>query len=76
VENTLFFSKVNMQSVMVVKAILMCFEFAYGLKVNYSKSIVGGEGISSNDLLRFSSLLNCGIMKASFTYFGYESIRD
>ncbi|XP_068466539.1 uncharacterized protein [Phaseolus vulgaris] len=34
----------KIKSVMVVKAILMCFEFAYGLKVNYSKSIVGGEG--------------------------------
>ena len=45
-DETLFLNKANMQSVLAVKTTLMCFELAYGLKVNYSKSKVGGEGIS------------------------------
>ena len=40
-DNTLFFCKASIQSVMTLKAILKCFELAFGLKVNYSKSKVG-----------------------------------
>jgi len=65
---TLFFSKANLQCVLAVKATLMCFELAFGLKVNYSKSKVGGEGNSSDQFSRFASILNCDGMKAHFTY--------
>ncbi|XP_068472008.1 uncharacterized mitochondrial protein AtMg01250-like [Phaseolus vulgaris] len=36
-DDTLFFNKANLQSVLAVKATLMCFELASGLKANYSK---------------------------------------
>ena len=71
-DGTLFFSKANLQSLLVVKATLMCFELASRLKVNYSKSKAGGEGISFNHLLRFVSVLNCDVMKAHFTYLGIK----
>jgi len=57
---------------MAVKATLMCFELAYGLKGNYFKSKVGGEVINSDKLLRYASALNCVIMKAHFTYLGMK----
>ena len=44
-DDTLFFCKASIQSVMTLKAILKCFELVYGLKVNYSKSKVGGVGV-------------------------------
>jgi len=44
-DDTLFFCKAPIQSVLTLKTILKCFELAYGLKVNYSKSKVGGVGV-------------------------------
>jgi len=35
------FCKVTTQSVLTLKAIMKCFELAYGVKVNYSKNKVG-----------------------------------
>jgi len=58
--------------VLAVKATLMCFELASGLKVNYSKSKVGWKGISSDKLSRFASVLNCDVMKVPFTYLGMK----
>ena len=67
-DDTLFLCKASIQSVLTLKAILKCFEFASGLKVNYSKSKVGGVRVNINQL--FASILNCDIMKAPFSYLG------
>ena len=42
----------------------------YGLKVNYSKSKVGGVGVDMNQTSIFASILNCDIMKVHFSYLG------
>ena len=69
-DDTLFFCKASIQSVLTLKAILKCFELASGLKVNYSKSKVGGVGVNMNQTKIFASILNCDIMKAPFSYLG------
>ena len=69
-DNTLFFCKASTQSVLTLKAILKCFELASGLKVNYSKSKVGGVGVNVNQMMVFASILNCDIMKTHFSYLG------
>ena len=71
-DDTLFFSKASIQSVLNLKAILKCFELASGLKVNYSKSKVGGVGVNSNQMMIFASILNCEIMKSPFSYLGVK----
>lgn len=43
--DTLFFCKDSTQNIMALKAMLCCFELALGLKVNFSKSRLGGVGI-------------------------------
>jgi len=68
--DTLFFYKALIQSVLTLKAIMKCFELALGLKVNYSKSKVGGVGVNMNQTMIFASILNCDIMKAPFSYLG------
>jgi len=56
--------------VLTLKTILKCFELASELKVNYSKSKVGGVGVSENQIMGLAKFLNCGIMKAPFPYLG------
>jgi len=50
------------------KTILKCFELAFGLQVNHSKSKVGGVGVSVNQIMGFTTIFNCGIIKVPFTY--------
>jgi len=69
-DDTLFICKASTQSVLTLKAILKCFELVYGLKVNYSKSKVGGVGVNVNQTMVFASILNYDIMKAHFSYLG------
>jgi len=47
---------------------MKCFELASGLKVNYSKSKVGGVGVNISQTMIFASILSCDIMKAPFSY--------
>jgi len=42
---------------MTLKIILKCFELAFGLKVNYSKSKVGGVGVRSNQTVFYAFVL-------------------
>jgi len=69
-DDTLFFCKVDTPKCFDLKTILKCFELAYGLKVNYSKSKVGGVGVSANQIMGFATILNCGTMTTLFTYLG------
>ena len=63
-----FFCKASIQSVWTLKLILKCFELASGLKVNYSKSKVGEVGVNISQTMFFTSILNCDVMKAPFSY--------
>ncbi|XP_068485050.1 secreted RxLR effector protein 78-like [Phaseolus vulgaris] len=44
-DDTLFLCEANFKSVCNLKVILHCFELASGLKVNFSKSRIGGVGL-------------------------------
>ena len=50
--------------------ILLCFELASGLKVNFLKNRLGGLGMDSSLLQRFAAILNCNVMVTSFVYLG------
>jgi len=44
-DDTIFFCAANVKSIFNIKATLNCFELAFGLKVNFMKSKVGGLGV-------------------------------
>ena len=46
------------------------FELIVGFKVNYHKFFFGAIGVEGNTLKRFSSIMNCKIVKLSFVYLG------
>jgi len=71
-DDTIFFCKDNTHNVMVIKSMLCCLELALGLKVNFSKSRLGGVGIRQPQLWMYASILNCEVMKVPFTYLGME----
>ena len=61
--DTLFFYKVNTQSVFIIKVILNWFELASGLKINFLKSKIGGVGVNHNLIQCFVAILNCDVAK-------------
>ena len=69
-DDTFFLCKASAHSVFVIKAILICFELASGLKVNFQKSSVGGIGCNNLLIQRFATVLNCATMKTLFKYLG------
>ena len=68
VDDTLFFSKASIKSVYHIKIILNCFELASGLKVNFLKSRINGIGVDQTEVLFFTAILNCDVMKTPFKY--------
>jgi len=70
VDDTLFFCEANTKSVFNIKAILLCFELASVLKVNFLKSRIGGTGLDQCSLQRFAAILNCKVMVTPFVYLG------
>ena len=69
-DDTLFFCKVNNQSVFIIKVIWNCFELASDFKVNFLKSKIGGVGVNHNLIQCFAEILNCDVMKTPFKYLG------
>ncbi|XP_068486473.1 uncharacterized mitochondrial protein AtMg00310-like [Phaseolus vulgaris] len=69
-DNTLFFCKAKSKSVFNLKVMLNCFELASGLKVNFSKSRLGGIGVEQTEILHFAKILNCEVMSIPFKYLG------
>ena len=67
---TLFICETNIKSVRNLKVILHCFELASGLKVNLSKSIIGGVGVDHTEIQQYAAILNCEVMKTPFKYLG------
>jgi len=70
VDDTLFFCKANIKSVINIKVMLSCFELVSGLKVNLLKSRIGGVGVEQMEILSSASVLNCEIMRTPFKYLG------
>jgi len=69
-DDTLLFCEANTKSVFNIKAILLCFELASGLKVNILKSRIGETGLDQSSLQHFAAILNCKVMVTPFVYLG------
>jgi len=67
-DDTIFMCKAINKNVMIIKGSLRCFEMTSGLKVNLHKSKLEGIGVQPLTLQRFATILNCKIMKLSFSY--------
>lgn len=69
-DDILFFGEVSPNNVMCIKAILVCFELAFGLKVNFFKSNLVGLGVDDLTLSKFVDILNYHCTKIPFVYLG------
>jgi len=69
-DDTLFLCEAKAQNARTLKAILRSFELALGLRVNFSKTKVGGLGLDASMLKVFSNTLNCKHMDIPFVYLG------
>ena len=70
IDDTIFFSMIDIKNIMTIKCVLICFEIVSGLKVNYTKSKLIGLRIQNNVLHRFSMILYCSTMEVPFKYLG------
>jgi hypothetical protein len=57
-DDTVIFLEADRQSIANVKFLLYCFENMSGLKINYQKSEVMGIGVTKEECMEVSALLN------------------
>ena len=69
-DDTIFFGEASMDNVKTVKAMLRCFEMAYGLRINFAKSQFGAIGKSEDWCLSAAAFLNCALLNFPFCYLG------
>ena len=69
-DDTLLLFQPDLHSVATIKALLISFELMSGLKINFSKSEVIVTGVSEDEALRVSQLLNCSSGSFPFKYLG------
>ncbi|XP_035547425.1 uncharacterized protein LOC118348939 [Juglans regia] len=68
-DDTLIFYEVDQNQLRALKALLLCFEAASGLKVNFDKSeLVPVENVSNTRQL--ASILGCKVAALPITYLG------
>nr|KYP53471.1 Putative ribonuclease H protein At1g65750 family [Cajanus cajan] len=70
VDDTMIFEEGSIQNVVVIKAIMRCFELISGLKVNFIKSKFGAIGLQVQVMERYAQLLNCKLLKLPSIYLG------
>jgi len=61
--DTLFLCKESFSNVVTMKAILMGFELASSLKINFHKSKLAGINVDRNVLVCYTNILNCTQME-------------
>lgn len=69
-DDTIFLGDASIQNVLVIKAVLRCFELISGLKVNFNKSKLASVALDDLSAFRFASILNCRLMYIPFVYLG------
>lgn len=69
-DDTLFVGEATMANLWDLKTILLCFEFAAGLKVNFSKSYVMEVNVDHEFLGMAEKFLYCRLGSVPFTYLG------
>jgi len=70
IDDIIFMYQANTKNIVTIKDILKYFELILGLKVNLHKSMVGEIRIDAITLHRYATILNCSIIKFSFTCIG------
>lgn len=68
--DTLFMCDAKIQTILVSKNILRCFEHVSGLKVNFHKNKIGGLNVEEHIFKKFSKIPNCNLMRIPFIYLG------
>lgn len=58
IDDTIFFFKDEVRDTIIVKAILRCFEMAFGHKVNFYKSSLVGINVDHRKVNSFATLQN------------------
>ena len=58
-DDTVIFSKANLDKITSIKRILRCFEILLGLKINFRKSIVSGVGLETDHVKEFAIVFRC-----------------
>jgi len=71
-DDTIFFCEANNKSVFNIKVALNCFELSSGLKVDFSKSMIGGVGVDQISIQQFATILNYETMVTPFVYLGMQ----
>lgn len=69
-DDTLIMCNGDQQSIINLKVILLCFEGASGLRVNFHKSSIYNLGPNQSIAARASSILGCRVDSLPFTYLG------
>lgn len=72
VDDIVIIGEATEENLWSVKAVLRCFELAFGLRVNYHKSCVIGVNISDDFLQVASNFLNCKSGCLPFKYLGIQ----
>jgi len=69
-DDTLFLYKNTFNNVVTLKAILMGFELASGLKINFHKSKLTSINVQQRDIDYYTMTLNCAHIGILFNYLG------
>ncbi|XP_071715131.1 uncharacterized protein [Rutidosis leptorrhynchoides] len=69
-DDTIFFGEFSRTNARNLQNLLMCFELASGLKVNFNKSCVYGIEMSDDELILIANQMGCRVGEFSFTYLG------
>ena len=68
-DDTLVFCGANTEHISSLRALLVCFEVVYGLKVNMAKSILVAVG-NVDDVVELAGVLGCGTSSLPLKYLG------
>jgi len=71
-DDKLFLCEDSFSNVFTLKAILMCYEFASRLKVNFHKSKLANINFGRDSLDVCAKSLHCTLMRIPFKYLGLE----
>jgi hypothetical protein len=69
-DDTLILGENSWSNVRSMRAVLLLFEAASGLKVNFHKSMLTGVNVSYSWLTEAASVMNCRTGKIPFIYLG------
>lgn len=73
VDDTIFIAYAILNNAWAMTSMLMDFELASGLKVNFSKSSLTGINVGSSFLMQMANVLQCEIGSIFFSLFGNPS---